>query len=107
LPETLASLSELTYPDYETIVVDDGSTDATAALAARYPCRLLRLPQGGLSAARNAGIEAANGEIVAFIDADAAADPDWLYFLVSQMEEQDAAGCGGPNLSPPGDPEVA
>jgi O-antigen biosynthesis protein len=107
LGETLASLSRLTYPNYEVIVIDDGSRDATAAIAARYPCRLVRVENGGLSRARNLGIQAATGEIVAFIDADAAADPDWLYFLLTQMEEQGAAGCGGPNLSPPEDPEMA
>ncbi|MBI3910592.1 MAG: glycosyltransferase [Armatimonadetes bacterium] len=107
LDETLASLARLNYPDYEVIVIDDGSRDATAEIAARYPCRLIRTANGGLSRARNLGINAARGEIVAFIDADAAADPDWLYFLVTRLEEQNAAGCGGPNLSPPGDPEPA
>jgi len=68
---------------------------------------LIRTVNQGLSRARNVGIQAAAGEIVAFIDADAAADPDWLYFLVTQMEAQGAAGCGGPNLSPPTDPELA
>jgi len=107
LEETLASLSWLTYPDYEVIVIDDGSRDATALLAERYPCRLIRVANGGLSRARNLGIQAATGEIVAFIDSDASADPDWLYFLVTQMEAQGAAGCGGPNLSPPADPEYS
>jgi O-antigen biosynthesis protein len=107
LGETLASLSRLTYPNYEVIVIDDGSRDATASLAERYPCRLIRVENGGLSCARNLGIQAATGEIVAFIDADAAADPDWLYFLVTQMEAQGAVGCGGPNLSPPEDPEYS
>jgi O-antigen biosynthesis protein len=88
-------------------VVDDGSRDGTAEIAANYPCRLIRTVNQGLSRARNVGIQAAAGEIVAFIDADAAADPDWLYFLVTQMEEQGTAGCGGPNLSPPNDPELA
>ena len=105
--ETLASLGKLTYPNYEVVVVDDGSRDETASIAARHPFRLLRVENGGLSRARNLGIAAARGEFVAFIDADAAADPDWLYFLVTQMEEQNAAGCGGPNLSPLADPEAA
>jgi GT2 family glycosyltransferase len=105
--ETLASLEQLTYPSYEVVVVDDGSRDETARIAAQHPFRLLRVENGGLSRARNLGIEAARGEIVAFIDSDAAADPDWLYFLVTQMEELNAAGCGGPNLSPPADPEAA
>jgi GT2 family glycosyltransferase len=105
--ETLASLARLNYPDYEIILVDDGSRDGTAAVAQRFPCRIVRVENGGLSRARNLGIRAATGEIVAFIDADAYADPDWLYFLVAQIEAQGAAGCGGPNLSPPVDPEGA
>ncbi len=87
--------------------MDDGSTDATAEIAGRYACRVVQVPNGGLSRARNIGIRAATGEFVAFIDSDAAADPDWLYFLVTQMVRQGAAACGGPNLSPPGDPEAA
>src|SRR5262249_21960287 len=107
LGETLESLSRLTYPNYEVIVIDDRSRDATGSLAERYTCRLIRVEHGGLSRARTRGIGVADGELVAFIAADAAADPDWLYFLVTQMEAQGAAGCGGPNLSPPEDPEYA
>lgn len=107
LAETLESLIALNYPDYEVIVIDDGSRDRTAAIAEQYPCRLIRVENGGLSRARNLGIDAAAGEIVAFIDSDAAADPDWLYFLVTQIERVGAVGCGGPNLPPPADPEAA
>jgi GT2 family glycosyltransferase len=107
LEETLESLSRLHYPNFEVIVIDDGSRDATPEIAQRYPFRLIGTPNRGLSAARNVGIRAATGEIVAFIDSDATADPEWLYFLVTQMEARGAAACGGPNLSPPADPEVA
>ena len=101
--ECLRSLAHLSYPRYEVIVVDDGSTDATHAFALEHGMRCLRVPNGGLSKARNLGIEAARGEIVAFIDADAYADPEWLYYLVTALEEHGAAAAGGPNLSPPGD----
>lgn len=103
LEECLGSLSQLTYPNYETIVIDDGSTDETARIAGRHPVRLIRVPNGGLSKARNLGIDAAQGEIVAFIDSDAYADPDWLYYIVNALEEHDASAVGGPNLSPPQD----
>lgn len=107
LDECLASLERLQYPDYEVIVVDDGSTDRTAEIAAKYPFRLIQVPNGGLSKARNLGIDAATGDIVAFIDSDAFADQDWLYYMVSALEEHGASAVGGPNLSPPQDHFVA
>ncbi len=77
------------YPGYELIVVDDGSTDDTAALLAGYAdaVRIVSKPNGGLSSARNAGIAAARGEFVAFLDAD-----DWWMpeKLARQMALMDA-----------------
>jgi GT2 family glycosyltransferase len=102
LDRCLGSLAMLNYPDYEVIVIDDGSRDATRQIAWRYPVRCISVPNGGLSRARNLGIAEAAGSIVAFIDSDAYADRDWLYFLVTALEEHGAAAVGGPNLSPPG-----
>jgi len=109
LPTCLASLTRLNYPDYEVIVVDDGSTDATAQIAARHPTvRLVRhATNRGLSAARNTGIAAASGAIVAFTDADCRADEDWLYYLVGDLLNSAFVGVGGPNLLPPEDSAVA
>ena len=102
LGECLDSLRNLNYPDYETIVVDDGSTDSTAEIAGHdgNGVRTIRVEHNGLAAARNAGIEAASGEIVAFIDADARADRDWLYHLVETLKRRDAAAASGPNFAP-------
>jgi cellulose synthase/poly-beta-1,6-N-acetylglucosamine synthase-like glycosyltransferase len=107
LDQCLISLGQLQYPNYEVIVVDDGSKDRTFEIAEKYNFRTIRVPNGGLSKARNRGIEAARGEVVAFIDSDAYADPDWLYYLISALEEHGAAAVGGPNLSPPQDRFIA
>ncbi len=101
LGECLDSLAHLNYPDYETIVVDDGSSDTTAEVAERAGVRVLRAEHRGLAAARNSGIEAAAGSCVAFIDADARADRDWLYHLAETLIRRDAAAAGGPNFAPP------
>ncbi|HXN85771.1 MAG TPA: glycosyltransferase [Candidatus Binataceae bacterium] len=98
----LDSLKTLNYRDYETIVIDDGSTDATARIAEAAEVRVVRADHRGLASARNSGIEAASGEIVAFIDADARADSDWLYHLVEAITRRGAAAAGGPNFAPNG-----
>src|SRR6266516_2868638 len=98
----LASLQRCEYPDLEVIVCDDGSTDATLELARRFPFRVIALPHGGLSVARNAGIDAATGEIVAFLDADAACHPEWPYRLALALEDNNVMAAGGPNLAVPG-----
>lgn len=87
---------------FETIVVDDGSDDGTADLVAEhFPfARLLRLDPCGLSAARNAGAAAANGEILAFTDDDCAPDREWLVRLARVFADGRFAAAGGPNLPP-------
>jgi glycosyltransferase involved in cell wall biosynthesis len=105
--DCLAALAHQDYPDYEVIVIDDGSTDSTAEIASRFDVQLVSTPNQGLSAARNEGLAHASGEIVAYIDDDAYPDQDWLRYLGWIYMTGDLAGAGGPNLPPPGDGRTA
>lgn len=98
----LASLAACTYPNLEVIVCDDGSTDSTCQRARSYPFKLLQLQHGGLSVARNQGIAAAHGDIIAFLDADALSHPEWTYHLALAFEDEAVKAVGGPNLPVPG-----
>ena len=106
--DTMEGLKRLEYPDFEVIVVNDGSTDATARIVAEYPeVRLISTDNRGLSAARNTGWQQAGGEIVAYIDDDAYPDPHWLQYLAHRFTTGDWVGVGGPNIAPPGDGPIA
>ncbi len=105
--DCLEGLSKLEYPNYEVIVVNDGSTDSTGAIAAEYNCRVIRTENRGLSSARNTGLKVAKGELIAYIDDDAWPDPHWLNYIVETFRGTEHAGVGGPNLPPPGDGPIA
>ena len=102
LETCLESLVSLNYPDFEVILIDDGSTVETPLIAARFPAvQTIRQENLGLSAARNRGIFAATGEIVAFTDSDCRTEEDWLYYLVGDLLRTKYCGMGGHNLLPP------
>lgn len=87
LPRCLDSLLDQTFRDIEIVVVNDGSTDDSAAIIAAYArkdarVRAIAKPNGGISSARNAGIDIARGEIVDFVDSDDYVEPNLAEFLV-------------------------
>jgi glycosyltransferase involved in cell wall biosynthesis len=88
LAESLGSVLPQVPADGEAVVVDDGSTDDTERVLARYGgrIRVVRIEHGGLAAARNAGLEAARGDWIAFHDADDVALPDRLAFQIAFVE---------------------
>ncbi len=95
LPACLDSVLSQTYRDIEVIVVDDGSTDGSGDICDDYACRDARVtvyhqPNGGPSAARNKGIEAAGGEYIAFIDCDDVVHEKYLEVLLCEMNRHHA-----------------
>jgi len=96
LPHALESALAQSCRDIEVIVVDDGSDDATAAIADSYARRdprvvvLRHATNRGPAAARNTAIAAARGRWLAVLDADDALIPDWLARLVAQAEARGA-----------------
>lgn len=91
LQAVAAYLAEQSYP-FEVIVADDGSTDSTSAIAARFAgenegFRLLPLAHGGKAAAIRSGMRAAAGEVVAFVDADLATPPSYLTAFLERIDD--------------------
>jgi O-antigen biosynthesis protein len=107
LGECLAGVNALAYPDFETIVVCDGSTDRSAAIAREHGAVVVETDHLGLSNARNAGLARASGEIVAFLDDDAYPDADWLHHIAAGLRDPRYVGVGGPNIPPEDESPVA
>ncbi|MEO1069014.1 MAG: glycosyltransferase family 2 protein [Cyanobacteria bacterium J06638_6] len=103
LGAAIASVLEQTYPHYELIVVDNASTDDTRAVVEGYlpHPRITYIYEGnlGLSTARNRGAAIAQGEILAYLDDDAEACPDWLIALVTAFGHHPRAAIAGGYIS--------
>jgi glycosyltransferase involved in cell wall biosynthesis len=94
LARTLTSVVSQDYSPVEVIVVNDGSTDLTATVAAQFDeIRYLEQENAGPSAARNLGVDEANGEFVAFVDADDEVPPTKLSTQVGYLIEHPEVGC--------------
>lgn len=91
--DCITSLLELKYPPShrEIIVVDNGSSDASRSIIRGLPVTLAIEPRRGPSWARNAGIDASGGDIIAFTDADCIVTSEWLRELVTSFREDDGA----------------
>jgi len=101
LPTCLDSLRRQTYPSFEVIVVDNGSTDGSLELVERdyAEVRVVALPQNrGFAGGVNAGIREAEGEIIAVFNNDAEADPRWLEELVDGLGRHPEAGMATPKV---------
>ncbi len=107
IAEAIASAFGQDYPSIEVIVIDDGSTDATAAVAARFErVRLLRQGNRGVSAARNAGVAEATGEFIAFLDSDDTWAPEKTRLQAEYLVVHPGTGlvlCGQRHVSAPGE----
>lgn len=95
-----------TWQDLEFIIVDNGSTDRSGAIADEYAAKdgriqVIHRERGNIGAGRNTGLDAANGEYIAFIDDDDWAEPDFLEFLHDLTVEHhaDVAICGATGRS--------
>lgn len=98
LPRAVGSVLDQTYRDFELVVVDDGSTDSTAHVVSTFDdarVRYVHRENGGLSAARNTGVEHAGGRYVVFLDDDDFAFSHWLERFASAVESAPAVvSCG-------------
>lgn len=99
LRKCLESLHQLNYPQeqLEIIVVDDGSRDASPQVAQEFGARVVHTGGTGRgpAAARNAGVAVASGDILAFIDSDCTASPEWLNELLPSFATEEVAAVGG------------
>lgn len=106
IEKALRALKKQSYSNIEIIVVDNGSTDATRAIAAAFADKIVDAPIPGISRAKNAGVKAASGDIIAFTDADCIASEEWVRELVSSYQSHaGVVSVGGPAVQPYGAPE--
>jgi glycosyltransferase involved in cell wall biosynthesis len=99
--ETIASVLAQTHPVHEVLVIDDGSSDDSAAVAEAFgaPVRVIRQANAGVSATRNRGMRAASGDFVALLDGDDVWEPDKIARQVAYLRAHPDVGAVGCNLA--------
>jgi len=102
IKKCIESLLDIDYTNYEIIIVDDGSTDATKQILSGYKEKIsvMALEHRGPSHCRNKAASASQAEYLAFTDADCIVDKQWLRELLKGFSQEAVTGVGGSQLSP-------
>jgi cellulose synthase/poly-beta-1,6-N-acetylglucosamine synthase-like glycosyltransferase len=100
LETCLAALRNQTRPADEVVVVDNGSSDATASVGRSGGARVIELADPGVYRARNVGWRSCTSDLIAFTDADCEPEPDWLEQLAAPFADPGVSGAGGPTVLP-------
>jgi glycosyltransferase involved in cell wall biosynthesis len=102
LPKTIASLMHLSRKPDEILIVDGGSKDRTAAVSREAGANVLIVPHRGIGYARQRGLQAAKGDVVAFTDADTVLPDDWLAKIEETLSKPGVVGLFGSFRVPDG-----
>lgn len=95
ISQAIESVLNQTIKPYEIIVVNDGSTDGTAAIASQYPIKLLHKENGGVASALNIGLEDAKGDYIAIVESDVIIPPNWTEVLLQDLgQDHSIMGAG-------------
>ena len=95
----IQAILDQTHPASQVLIIDDGSTDRSAEIIGQYPVELIQhATNRGLAAARNTALEAATGDIIVFVDADAYADPKLVASLLNGYTSPHVGGVGGQGI---------
>lgn len=94
LDNCIQSVIQQSYTDFECILVDDGSTDGSSEICDQWAEKdnriiIVHQPNGGVSSARNKGLEQAKGEYICFIDSDDWVDVDYLSAMINNLKEKE------------------
>src|SRR5712691_585073 len=108
LPSCLAAIERLDPKPLEIVLVDNGSTDGTLTALREFArdhrsfdVKVLEEPRRGAAAARNAGLHAAKGDVIVFIDSDCAPDPTWLSYLIEPFRDPRVGAVAGRVVAAP------